>query len=151
MKNKKISAILFAVLFAVQLLFMSYIFTNAAVTNIPVAMFVELAAVVVFGLVSAKLFTGEEVCFAKSAVLTVFYIAFNIVCYSTEAVLASTALSLVSQELSANTAVAAGIVIVRLVLLAAAVFFCGKKEKEPMNEEEIEVVEIIAEETPAAE
>ena len=156
MTNKKISAILFAVLFAVQAFFVSYIFTTAAVTSIPIAMFIEMAALVVFGVVCAKLFANEDVNTAKAAALTAMYIFLNGIYYTTEAVLAQTALSLISETLAANTALAIAIIAVRIILLIVAVVFCGKKEKEPMNEEEViiiaeETAEIPAEQAPAAE
>ena len=147
-KNTKNSLILFSALFLLQLFILRYLINNAAITGIAVSMLVEIAIPLVLAVVIAQLASGDAGCaFKKSLVAGSFlYALYLAVFYDIQINIIMSGMSLFGQSMVSSVWPTICVFAVKVILLAAAVWFAVKPEKiEVVLQEEIIEAEVEAE------
>ncbi|MEG1270500.1 MAG: hypothetical protein RSD01_06165 [Ruthenibacterium sp.] len=132
-KGQKISTALFAILFVLQLFVVRYVVNNAAITSVALSMFIEIAAVIAFAVVTVKLFAQDALsCTFKKKLVAgaVLYTIATAVYYDISLNIIMAALSLFSEALTTTPMYAIAVLVVKFVVLAAAVYFACAPEKE---------------------
>lgn len=140
-KNAKLSAVLFALLFLLQAFILRYLMLNVAVTGVAVAMLAEVVALAMFARCAIRAKTGAYTeCCAKQTLAagSIFYAVFLLIYNTMELSLIASGVALFNETLATNNTVLIAVFVVKLVLLAAAVFFAVAPEKECKAEVEFE-------------
>ena len=141
MKNgKNLSALLMAVLSALQFFLLSYLLNNASITSLPISMVAEMAAAVAMTVAAVLLFAkeGPLSCaqkrgFAASAVMYVVFAAFY---WSTQLSIIQYTLSTAGDGRFAEGAAPYCVLAVKALLLIAAVLAAvAPEEKKAVGEE----------------
>lgn len=147
-KGQKIATALFTILFVLQLFIVRYIVNNAAVTSIAVSMFIEIAAVVAFAVIVVKLVAADTLSCAfkkKLCASAVLYTLATAIYYDITLNIIMAALSLFSEALTTNPLYGIAVLIVKFVILAAAVYFVCAPEKETQASIEFEQAPAVSE------
>ncbi|MEG2842301.1 MAG: hypothetical protein RR900_02340, partial [Ruthenibacterium sp.] len=117
-KGQKISTALFAILFVLQLFVVRYVVNNAAITSVALSMFIEIAAVIVFAVVTVKLFAQDALsCTFKKKLVAgaVLYTIATAVYYDISLNIIMAALSLFSEALTTTPMYAIAVLVVKFV------------------------------------
>lgn len=130
-KNTKKSLMLFSVLFLLQLFILRYLVNNAAITGIAVSMLVEIAVPVMLGCIIIKLASGDAGCNFKKGLVagSVLYALYLAVFYDIQINIIMAGISLFGESLTKSIWPSLCVFAVKVILLAAAVWFAVKPEK----------------------
>ncbi len=142
-KNQTISGALFAVFVVLQLFAQKYVWENAAITSISIAMLIESIAILAFAGVAMYLlcFEANE---AKKKVIAfsgILYIIYVGLYFSVHQSMAMMSLMNIGNLMDSNAAVYV-VIAVKVLLMAAAVAFLllGEKKEAQENSESDEVM-----------
>lgn len=158
-KRKQIAAVLFGVLSVLQMFFVRYVAGGVALTSIPLLFLAEAAAVPVFAAASIWLFIRGDAlsCSGKKALAggTLFYLLFLAAYLDAEKQIILSGLMLFDQRLAASPVFGYVGLVVKAVLLVAAVVLAVAEPRTAQADEEKEETVLSAaenaEETAAAE
>lgn len=139
-KNQMISGALFAVFVVLQLFAQKYVWENAAITSIAIAMLIETVAILAFAGVALYLlcFEADEAKKRMIAFSGILYIIFVGLYFSVHQSMAMMCLMNLGNLMESDAAVY-GVVAVKVLLMAAAVAFLllgEKKETQEVSEPE---------------